>query len=252
MSSTPRIFNVKPSPRDTRDFVYTSTLKLDRSIDLRANDSPVEDQGALGSCVAHAVTSAYENQLLYKYPERFTELSRLFLYYHTRLLENNISADSGVVYLRSSMRAGNKYGICAESLWDYMISEFASQPSPDSYVDAADRKIVDYQFTRNMSDIIDALNQSKPVVVGFEVYQGFMAIDEKKPTIPIPAVTETSIGGHAVCLVGYSASDQHFIFKNSFGTDWGINGYGYMSLEYTRLYAFDRWTFDITDPDAVC
>lgn len=32
---------------------------------------------------------------------------------------------------------------------------------------------------------------------------------------------------HAVILVGYTT--DYYIFKNSWGTSWGINGYGYVS-----------------------
>ena len=42
----------------------------------------------------------------------------------------------------------------------------------------------------------------------------------------------TKRGGHAVCLVGYTA--DRFIVRNSWGTGWGDGGFGYASLEYAR------------------
>ncbi|MBQ8107676.1 MAG: InlB B-repeat-containing protein, partial [Ruminococcus sp.] len=36
-------------------------------------------------------------------------------------------------------------------------------------------------------------------------------------------------GRHALCLIGYDDSLQAFKFINSWGTDWGLNGYGYIS-----------------------
>jgi len=245
VSSINRIFNVKPSPRDKKDFVYSSTFKLDRSVDLRSYDSPIEDQGTLGSCVSHAVTSAYENMLRSSYND-MTELSRLFLYYHTRLLENSVSYDSGVIYLRSAMKAGNKYGICREDFWDYTISEFTFKPSEESYADALTRKIINYESVTNVTDIIDLLVKLKPVVIGFKVYPSFMGVNIDNSTIPIPSVTESSLGGHAVSIVGYIPEKQHFIIKNSFGASWGEAGYAYMPIEYVRLFAFDKWAFDIS------
>jgi hypothetical protein len=45
---------------------------------------------------------------------------------------------------------------------------------------------------------------------------------------------DTLWGGHALLLVGY---DEHgFIFKNSWGTDWGDQGYAYMSYDFHRLF----------------
>jgi C1A family cysteine protease len=32
---------------------------------------------------------------------------------------------------------------------------------------------------------------------------------------------------HAVTLVGYDPDTEQFKFKNSWGSNWGINGYGY-------------------------
>ena len=36
---------------------------------------------------------------------------------------------------------------------------------------------------------------------------------------------------HGALLVGYDA-DGNWIFKNSWGTDWGINGFGIISKDY--------------------
>ncbi|HSF51162.1 MAG TPA: C1 family peptidase [Nitrososphaeraceae archaeon] len=41
---------------------------------------------------------------------------------------------------------------------------------------------------------------------------------------------ETTRGGHAVALVGYTP--DRFIVRNSWGEGWGEGGYGYASNEY--------------------
>lgn len=38
--------------------------------------------------------------------------------------------------------------------------------------------------------------------------------------------------GHALCLIGYDDNIQAFKFINSWGTDWGINGYGWISYDF--------------------
>jgi C1A family cysteine protease len=38
-------------------------------------------------------------------------------------------------------------------------------------------------------------------------------------------------GGHAVCIVGYTAENR-FIIRNSWGKEWGDKGFGYASEEY--------------------
>ena len=57
--------------------------------------------------------------------------------------------------------------------------------------------------------------------------------------------------GHAICVVGYSDPRQHFIFKNSWGEDWGDDGYGYIPYSYMSMYSWDAWTsVDVTVPVA--
>ncbi len=45
--------------------------------------------------------------------------------------------------------------------------------------------------------------------------------------------TTLNYGGHAVTIVGYN--DHGFIFKNSWGTQWGDDGYGYISFDSHKL-----------------
>ncbi len=46
-------------------------------------------------------------------------------------------------------------------------------------------------------------------------------------------------GGHAVSIVGYD--DNGFIIKNSWGTEWGDKGYGWVSFDYHRLFATEAF-----------
>jgi hypothetical protein len=39
-------------------------------------------------------------------------------------------------------------------------------------------------------------------------------------------------GGHAVCLVGYT--EDYFIVRNSWGVEWGDQGFGYASNSYAE------------------
>lgn len=240
-----RNFNVHRSPIDHRDRAYKiQNVPLKLEINLREWDSPIEDQGELGSCVSHALTSCYELMVKKDLPDKFVELSRLYSYYHTRVLEENVNEDTGVVYIRNALKASSKYGICQEPLWPYDIEKFKQQPSPNCYLDAAKRKITKYQSLNTNLETLEALNQSKPVVIGMTVYDSFMTINEKNPEISMPGEYDYVIGGHAVCIVGYSLPKRQFIVKNSFGKDWGENGYCWMPFEYFDTYAFDKWMFN--------
>jgi C1A family cysteine protease len=46
-------------------------------------------------------------------------------------------------------------------------------------------------------------------------------------------------GGHAPCVVGYTA-DNRFIIRNSWGTTWGDQGLAYASEAYVNAAFFDE------------
>ena len=43
-------------------------------------------------------------------------------------------------------------------------------------------------------------------------------------------------GGHVILLVGYDSENKTFIFQNSWGTEWGQDGYGTIPEEYIINY----------------
>jgi C1A family cysteine protease len=49
--------------------------------------------------------------------------------------------------------------------------------------------------------------------------------------LPMPDES-SSIGGHAMLLVGYDNDRQVYIVRNSWGTGWGDAGYAYMPFSY--------------------
>lgn len=240
----PYKFNLKASQADSRDFAYQHELAdLREVVSLREFDSPVDDQVDLGSCSAHATLSAYENLVNQKYPNHATPLSRLYLYYHSRYIENNVMMDAGVYSLRSDMKALKKYCVCSEQLWPFDPLEFEVQPTPDAYADATKRTIIGYGKLVNNQQMIHAINDGHPVVVGIQVFDGFDSLNASDSTVKMPDEVSEYHKGHSLCLVGYSIPDSRFLAKNSFGDEWGDNGYCWIPFEYAESYIFDRWVF---------
>lgn len=239
-------FTLSPSRYDSRDQVYTAqNVSLKEYVDLRPFDTAVEDQGDLGSCVGSALVSAYELMLNKNYTDKFIDLSKLYIYYHARLLEDSERFDEGVEDLRSGLRGLHKFGVCNETLWPYNNELLSVQPGLDCYIDAWPRKILTYQSLTTTGDMLEILNAGIPITIGLTLFDSFYYLTPTNPVVYAPKDSVSYYGGHAMCLVGYSLSAKWFIAKNSWGIDWGDKGYCYIPFDYMRQFSFDRWFFNL-------
>ena len=98
---------------------FSASLKasqLPPKVDLRKYMPPVEDQGQVGSCTANATAGAYEYILKRNQGISDYDISRLFLYYNARVIENCVDRDSGAI-LSDVFKSLNQQGVlvCQES-----------------------------------------------------------------------------------------------------------------------------------------
>lgn len=241
----PYRLGLRRSAPDSRDRKFSAAETKPRDlVDLREWDSQMEDQGDLGSCVGHAITSAYEVMLKRQYPDQFVELSRLFVYYNARLLEESINEDVGAT-LRKALKSTERYGICSETLWPYDIAKFTVEPTEQCYEDGLTRTIKNYRALAHTEDAIKVLNADTPVIIGCSIYDSFYDVDVSNPIVPMPNSYDNYSGEHAICVLGYDLEKRLFLIKNSFGTNWGYQGYAWMPFRYAKDYVFERWCFDI-------
>lgn len=245
--NTPHKMGWLPDLPDQRDIMYaapmTVMLKLPTSVDMRNQCPPVYDQGQLGSCTANALSGAYEFDLKKQQKPDFMP-SRLFIYYNERVLINTVNSDSGA-YIRDGIKTMNNQGVCPERDWPYDITKFTVKPSANCYAEASKCQIKSYQkLVNSLAQLKGCLAEGFPFVFGFTVYESFMTAQVAKTGImPMPQQGEKTVGGHAVCAVGYDDSKQAFIIRNSWNTTWGIKGYFYMPYAYiTSNLCNDFWT----------
>jgi C1A family cysteine protease len=65
----------------------------------------------------------------------------------------------------------------------------------------------------------------------------------------MPKDTDHLEGGHAVMAVGYDNSKSALIVRNSWGVNWGLDGYFYLPYDYIELahLASDFWSIRIVE-----
>ena len=246
--------------------VLSKTRKVYSKKDLRNQMTPVRDQQNLGSCTAFAAASLIEyfNKKAFK---KNTEISTLFTYKTTRNLLG-IKGDTGA-YLRTVMGSIVLFGTPPEEYYDYdgreetQNTKFDQEPTPFLYAMAQNYQSVKYlrldQPDTDPKELVNILKKflqgNYPVIFGFTCFDSLYDSNENGGKIPFPSKNESIIGGHAVCLAGFddiieiqnSIDGQKtkgaFIFKNSWGTEWGDRGYGYIPYKYfEEKLADDCWT----------
>lgn len=235
----------KPDLPDVRDHVFKIAVPtpLPTHVDLRSHCSSVEDQGALGSCTGNAIAGALEYLELLFGKKSAINVSRLFIYYQERLIENTIKEDAGAM-IRNGIKACANTGYCWESYWPYDIKKFAKKPGKAAYTNAAKNKITEYLRVSTLYDTLQALSKGFPVVFGFSVYESFETeAVASSGVVPLPTTNEQLLGGHAVLAVGYDMPTKRLIVRNSWGPDWGDNGYFTLPFEYitNRGLSDDFW-----------
>ena len=78
-----------------------------------------------------------------------------------------------------------------------------------------------------------ALKSGYPIVFGISVYESFESLETYNTgVVSIPNIDEKMMGGHAISLVGFNEKKRQFIFRNSWGNEWGDKGYGYTPYNY--------------------
>lgn len=239
-----RRFGWLPDLPDHRDLRFTvqrrQVTKVPDVMDLRKGHTPVEDQGSLGSCTANAIVGMME--FLDNRDGMYTDLSRLFLYYYERERIGTVSQDSGAC-LRDGIKVLLKKGICPETMWPYDVAKFKKRPTKACQIDALKRTIKVYRRIETIDEMLVCLSQGTPFVGGITVYDSFMsATVARTGVVPMPKITESVQGGHALEFCGAYVSKKLMIGRNSWGK-WGMNGYFTIPFAYlaNRSLSDDFW-----------
>lgn len=245
-----RVYNLhRDSPATDKTYV-SSNLKFSGSLhtlDYRKYCPPVYYQDNIGSCTACSLCCIYYFEITKGGTYAF-DLSKLFLYYNTRMLKKSVYIDTGCS-MREALISFKTYGVCPESVWEYNIEKFAVQPSDDAYALAINHNNILYErVEQNIDDMKQCLVDGQLFAFGMAVYSRFESKEvEKTGIVTLPEADEMYKGGHAVCAVGFDDDRESFLIRNSWGEKWGISGYFYLSYDYmiNNDLVYDIWTLKI-------
>ncbi len=233
------VLNWRRSPTDGRDKVFFGMLTaapIPNAVTNRRFMSPVKDQKTIGCCVGEGSTAAveYTERQWGKDPNFIG--SELFCYYNAR---TDKAHDTGG-YVRDSIKAMAKLGVAHESLWPFDVKKFATRPTVQAYADGPSQIISSYERLTDLSHVLAAIAAHHVVIGGFDAYRSIF--NAKNGMVPTPLWGDSLAGGHCVCFCGFNQKLGIVEFKNSWGTSWGDQGYGYLPFWYfVNRHVDDLW-----------
>jgi C1A family cysteine protease len=176
-----------------------------------------------------------------------------------------VTGDTGA-WLRNTMGALVLCGVPEEKYWPYTDADPAFDAEPPSFVYAIadnyealkyfchDPQGANISGANVLASVKKYLAAGVPSMFGF---WGFASFDDcdTRGGIPYPCPGEQAQWGHAIVAVGYDdtkkikntrcnkTSTGALLIRNSWGTGWGDQGYGWIPYDYVKnKLAMDFWS----------
>ncbi|HEU5078390.1 MAG TPA: C1 family peptidase [Opitutaceae bacterium] len=244
-------------------------LEVDLRPRFRALTLGIKDQGLRPSCAIFAVVSAleYENAELIGKPEKLSEEYLLWATNKTvKAAEHGTDTASAADDAADEKDAGFSLGEVVATLRGFgiplqsvMPNTFGKSmdaiPAPsDEVIEQARtrRKVSIYSIPgreqkQRIANFIHALDAGVPVVIGLRwphartLRSGYLSEQQAMPDYR-----------HAVTIVGYRCENGElektvFLFRNSYGVNWGEAGYGRATFAYLSENLLDAVVLEVRE-----
>ena len=221
-------------------------VALPASVDLSVDAPLPRSQGSQGSCVGWAVAFAvktYHERIERGWPltdDRHV-MSPAYVY-------NQIRVPGGGARFLDAFNVLIDQGVSSWALMPYDPSDNRSQPSAAARAEAADYKIADWGAVQRtthavfVQEVKRHLAAGDPVLIGVPVYPDFYFLSESNPVYDDASGAVS--GAHAIVIVGYDDARSAFKIINSWGTDWGIGGYGWIDYAASDSLIWEAYVLE--------
>jgi C1A family cysteine protease len=243
--------------------------QLLESVNLIEEMPPLRDQGQRGTCVAHAALAVCEHFMLKLHSYR--EMSEQFLYWLCKKYDNDKKEGTTLQQAFTNLFL---IGCCLEETWHYVPAprtpdNWGQDPPPMAALNEAPS----YKFpmdklllSHSVLDLKSELGKGRCVAFTIPAFKSWYGDPvTMKPNLEVmrtgnilmPPQGDPSVGGHAMCMVGYEDLLDHpelgygrFLIRNSWGLRWGTEsllgvGYGTIPYAFITNYCVDAFTFDL-------
>jgi hypothetical protein len=266
----------KESSETLRD---AGTIPLPEDVDLSGLQTPIKDQANRGSCAYFTTTALFEHAFKKYFPDNHdVNLSEEYLIFANKALDQ-VNSREDASYLPRNIQSMKTHGLhleesvpyshswfekgmpCASYEDDRTAPEFCrSHFGPDPAVQAAlipsDLYDVRVRSLRSIREVQENLAAGFAVTISVPVNQngwnGDGGLVTHSQELEDQCKVEPDLcGGHTVLLTGYNEKEQVFYFKNSWGTGWGVLGYGRMPFDFVKNWSYGSfYTAEVKRLDA--
>jgi len=203
---------------DVRDYKMVCTATAyDFPEEFELETVRIKNQGAVGSCVAHALSSIIEYYNATQRGDK-TEMSTGYIYGNR---SNSEHKDSGMI-MRDALDVVKKYGDVPKEHFPQnvetpMALKLYERKADELYDIGRPNRISEYCRINTVTAAKLALSAGVPLLMAMEWYADMHLED---------GVLKTNYsgyeGGH--CMFIYGWDERGWKIQNSWGKDWGING----------------------------
>lgn len=194
-------------------------------IDLRDVLPPAGDQGRRGTCVAFALTALHTAAIAPN--DGRLALSEEYLFWAAKK-RDGYSGD-GTTYL-AAVRGLSEDGQCQAEHWPYddatSHDESGYSPSAVATADAQCRTADGRNHAVTVDLVRQALVAGSLVAIAIPVWPDFDAAEGSGVTSLPPNIKQLPLE-HAVAIAGHDRTQGAVLIRNSWGREWGDNGYAW-------------------------